>query len=51
MLGVQKRQAAGPVHMDPIRNHISGRDFALQALKPAEGDEDDDDDGGDEDDE
>jgi hypothetical protein len=41
---MQKREAAGPVHLDPIRNKISGRDFALNALKPAEGDDDEDDD-------
>eukprot|EP01025_Chloroclados_australasicus_P026800 TRINITY_DN2660_c0_g1_i2.p1 TRINITY_DN2660_c0_g1~~TRINITY_DN2660_c0_g1_i2.p1 ORF type:complete len:192 (-),score=13.70 TRINITY_DN2660_c0_g1_i2:167-742(-) len=40
--GKWRREAAGPVHLNPIRHGISGRDYALQCLKPAE-DEDEDD--------
>jgi hypothetical protein len=40
---MQKRQAGGPVHLNPIRNKISGTEYARNCLKPAESEDDDDD--------
>jgi hypothetical protein len=40
-MGLQKREAAGPVHLDPIKHHISGREYALNCLKPKDEDEED----------
>lgn len=38
----QTREAAGPVHLNPIAFKISGAEFARQCLKPADAEEDDD---------
>jgi hypothetical protein len=40
---LQKREAAGTVHLNPIVNHISGRDYAIQCMQPAQKDDEDDD--------
>lgn len=41
---LQKREAAGPVHMNPIRLKISGTEYARNCLKPVESEDDEADD-------
>ena len=45
---LQKREAGGTVHLNPLKNHISGRDYAMQVMQPAPKDDDDEDEDDDE---